>query len=127
MRMKASSALATKVTCSAFWFESVIVEYVKKDVANAQLIYHIPIDAPVSGIAPTPESAIATQLPQVELDALAVGTLIEVSRTIVVLADQTQAEIAEVVRADWHNMRTNLNDKYNFTYKFYGVTLNATP
>ena len=93
---------------------------------KAQLFYHIPIDTPISGIVPTPESAIASQLQQSELDALAAGSLIEVSRTIVVLADQTQAEIADAVRTDWQNIRTSFNDKYSFSYKFYGVTLNAT-
>ena len=93
---------------------------------KAQLFYHIPIDTPISGIVPTPESAIASQLQQSELDALAAGSLIEVSRTIVVLADQTQAEIADAVRTDWQNIRTSFNDTYSFSYKFYGVTLNAT-
>jgi len=93
---------------------------------KAQLFYHIPIDAPVSGIAPTPESAIATQLQQDELDALAAGSLIEVSRTIVVLSEQSQAEIADALSTDWQNTRTDFNNRYNFTYKFHGVTLNAT-
>jgi hypothetical protein len=92
---------------------------------RAQLFYHIPIDAPVSGVGPTPTSAIATQLQQGEIDALAAGSLIEVSRSIVVLAGQTQAEITDAVRADWQNAKANCNDKYNFAYKFYGVTLNA--
>jgi len=93
---------------------------------KAQLFYHIPINTPVSGIVPTPESAIATQLQQTELDALATGSLIEISRTIVVLANQTQIEIVDAVRTDWQNIRMSFNDKYNFAYKFYGVTLNAT-
>ena len=93
---------------------------------KAQLYYHIPIDTPVNGIVPTPESTIAAQLQQTELDALAAGTLIEVSRNIIVLANQTQAEIADAVRIDWQNIRTTFNDKYNFAYKFYGVTFNAT-
>ena len=93
---------------------------------KAQLLYHIPIDVPVNGIVPTPESAIAAQLQQAEIDALAAGLLVEVSRNIVVLAGQTQAEIAAAVKADWQNARTDYNGKYNFVYKFYGVTLNAT-
>ncbi len=93
---------------------------------KAQLFYHIPIDAPVSGVAPTPASVIATQLQQSEIDALAAGTLVEVSRNIVVLAGQTQTEIADAVRIDWQNVKANCNDRYNFAYKFYGVTLNAT-
>lgn len=98
----------------------------QSDKGKAQLFYHIPIDTPVSGIVPTPESAIAAQLEQAELDALAAGSLIEISRTIVVRANETQNEITAAVRADWQNIRTDYNDKYNFTYKFYGVTLNAT-
>ena len=93
---------------------------------KAQLFYHIPIDAPVSGIVPTPTSAIAAQLQQSEIDALTAGSLVEVSKNIVVLADQTQAEIADAVRTDWHNAKADYNDKYNFAYKFHGVTLNAT-
>jgi hypothetical protein len=93
---------------------------------RAELFYHIPIDAPVAEIVPTPVSAISAQLQQTEIDALAAGTLIEVSRNIVVLAGQSQAEIADAVRADWLNARAQYNDKYNFIYKFYGVTLDAT-
>ncbi len=93
---------------------------------KAQLFYHIPIDAPVNGVAPTPASAIAAQLQQSEIDALAAGSLVEVSRSIVVLASQTQAEIGNAVRADWQTVKADCNDKYNFAYKFYGVTLNAT-
>ena len=93
---------------------------------KAELFYHIPIDTPVGGIVPTPESTIASQLQQAEIDALAAGSLIEVSRTIVVFASQTQAEIAEAIRADWQNAEADYNDKYNFAYKFYGVTLDAS-
>ena len=92
---------------------------------KAELFYHIPIDTPVGGIVPTPESAIAAQLQQVEIDALAAGSLIEVSRTIVILVSHTQAEIADAIRADWQNTKADYNEKYNFTYKFYGVTLDA--
>ena len=93
---------------------------------KAQLIYHIPIDTPIDGVAPTPESTIAAQLQQTELDALVAGSLIEASRTIVVLAGQTQADITDAIRVDWQTARARYNDKYNFIYKFYGVTLDAT-
>lgn len=99
------------------------IEYGK---GRAELFYHIPIDMPVGGIVPTPESEIATQLQQAEIDALAAGSLIEVKRNIIVLASDTQAEIADTIRANWHNAKTDYNDKYNFAYKFYGVTLDAT-
>jgi len=93
---------------------------------KAELFYHIPIETPVGGIVPTPESTIAAQLQQAEIDALAAGSLVEVSRSIVVLAGQTQAQIADAIRADWQNTKADYNNKYNFTYKFYGVTLDAT-
>jgi hypothetical protein len=98
----------------------------ESDKGRAELFYHIPIDTPVNGIVPTPESTITAQLQQAEIDALAAGSLVEVSRNIVVLANQTQAEIADAIRADWQNTKTDYNDKYNFVYKFYGVTLDAT-
>jgi hypothetical protein len=93
---------------------------------KVELFYHIPIDTPVGGIVPTPESTIAAQLQQSEIDALAAGSLVEVARNIVMLAGQTQAEIADAIRADWQNTKLAYNDKYNFAYKFYGVTLDAT-
>jgi len=93
---------------------------------TAQLFYHIPIGAPVAGIVPTPESAIAGSLQQAEIDALAAGSLVELSRTIVVLAGQTQAEIASAIKADWQKARIEYNSRYDFVHKFYGVTLNAT-
>jgi len=96
------------------------------DKGKAELFYHIPVDTPVGGIVPTPESTIAAQLQQTEIDALATGSLVEVSRNIVVLAGQTQAEIADAIRADWQNARADYNNKYNFIYKFYGVILDAS-
>jgi len=102
------------------------INRIESGKGRAELFYHIPIDIPVGGIVPTPESTIAAQLQQAEIDALAAGTLIEVSRNIVVLVSQTQAEIADAIRADWQNARSDYNNKYNFAYKFYGVTLDAT-
>jgi len=102
------------------------ISRIESGKGRAELFYHIPINTPVSGLVPTPESAIATQLQQAEIDALAAGSLIEVKRNIVVLASQTQAEIADAIRANWQNTRADYNNKYNFTYKFYGATLDAT-
>ena len=92
---------------------------------KAHLIYHIPIGAPVSGIVLTPESTIADQLEQIERDALAAGTLVEVTKDIVVLENQTQAEVTAAIKANWRNVKTDYNNQYNFEYKFYGITLNA--
>lgn len=93
---------------------------------KAHLIYHIPIGAPVSGIVLTPESMIADQLEQTERDGLAAGTLVEVTKDIVVLENQTQAEVATAIKANWQNVKTDYNKRYDFEHKFYGITLNAT-
>jgi hypothetical protein len=102
------------------------ISRVESGKGRAELFYHIPIDTPVSGIVPTPESEIASQLQQAEIDALAAGSLVEVKRNIVLFASHTQAEIADAIRSDWQNSKLDYNDKYNFTYKFYGVTLDAS-
>jgi hypothetical protein len=92
---------------------------------RAQLIYHIPIDTPVSGLVPTLTSAIASQLQQAEVDALAAGTLVEIAKDIVVLDSQTESEVAAAIRADWQNVKADYNGQYDFEHKFYGVTLDA--
>jgi len=91
---------------------------------KAQLIYHIPIDIPRAGIVPTPLSSL-TGLEQPEIDALAAGYLIEITKDIVVEESQTQAEVAAAIRADWQNVKADYNSRYNFEHKFYGVTLSA--
>jgi len=58
---------------------------------KAQLIYHIPVDTPKAGIVPTPQSSL-TGLEQTEIDALAAGTLVEITKDIVVEKSQTQTE-----------------------------------
>ena len=78
---------------------------------KAQLIYHIPIGAPVSGIVLTPESMIADQLEPTERDDLAAGTLVEVTKDIVVLENQTQAEVAAAIKANWQNVKTDYNNQ----------------
>jgi len=92
---------------------------------KAQLIYHIPIDTPKAGIVPTPESSL-TGLEQTEVDALAAGTLVEITKDMAVEKSQTQAVIVTAVRADWQNVKEDYNSRYNFEHKFYGVTLSAT-
>ena len=93
---------------------------------KAHLIYHIPIDAYKAGIVPTPESSIASQLEQTEIDALAAGTLVEMRKDIMVLNSQTQVQVAEAIKANWQNVKADYNNRYNFEHKFYGVTLSAT-
>ncbi|KPL24188.1 MAG: hypothetical protein AMJ75_04340 [Phycisphaerae bacterium SM1_79] len=93
---------------------------------RAQLVYHIPVETPVAGVVPTPTSTIAGELQQAEIDALAAGTLVEITKDIVVSDSQNQSEVATAVRADWQNVKANYNGQYDFEHKFYGVTLDAT-
>jgi hypothetical protein len=97
----------------------------KTSRGKAQLVYHIPVDTPKAGIVPTPQSSL-TGLEQTEIDALAAGTLVEITKDIVVEKSQTQAEVAAAVRADWQNVKADYNNRYNFEHKFYGVTLSAS-
>ena len=93
---------------------------------RAQLIYHITVDTPVSGVVPTPTSAIANELQQAEIDMLAAGTLVEIAKDMVVSGSQTQSEVAAAIRADWQNVKADYNNQYDFEHKFYGVILSAT-
>lgn len=93
---------------------------------KAHLTYHIPIDTPKPGIVPTPVSSLSG-LEQTEVDALAAGTLVEVSKDIIVEANQEQAEIIAAIKTNWQNVRVDYNERYNFEYKFYGVTIDVTP
>lgn len=93
---------------------------------RAQLFYHIPIDTPVSGLVPTPTSAIASELQQAEIDALAAGTLVEIAKDIVVSDNQTESEVAAAIKADWQNVKVDYNSRYDFEHKFYGVTLDVS-
>jgi len=45
---------------------------------KAQLVYHISVDTSKAGIVPTPQSSL-TGLEQTEIDALAAGTLVEIT------------------------------------------------
>jgi len=91
---------------------------------RAQLIYHIPIDTPKAGIVPTSASSL-TGLEQTEIDGLVAGTLVEITKNIVVENSQAQAEIVTAIKADWQNVKADYNSRYNFEHKFYGVTLSA--
>ena len=92
---------------------------------KAQLIFHILVTHPVDGIVPTPESSL-TGLDQSEVEALAAGTLVELVRAIGVASSQSQAEIAGAIRRYYAVEALAWNEQFDFEYKFYGVTLDAT-
>jgi len=93
---------------------------------KAQLIYHIPIDTPKAGIVPTSESSIASRLEQSELDALAAGELVELSKDIAIQNSDTQSTVVVAIKKNWQSEKTQYNEQYNFEHKFYGVTLSAS-
>ena len=95
----------------------------EENKGRANLVYHIPIDSPKAGIIPTPTSIVATE--QVEIDALANGSLIEIADDIVVSNSQTQTEIIAAIRESWQSVKVEYNKKYIFEHKFYGVILSA--
>jgi len=97
-----------------------------KNKRTIDLFYHIPLDAPKEGIVPTPESSIAGQLEQDEIDSLAAGTLVEVPKEFIIGDDVDQAEIIRQVKVDWFLINNSYNRQYGFEYKLYGMTLNAS-
>jgi len=92
---------------------------------EAQIIYHIPIETPKTGIIPTPVSVL-TNLEQAEIDALANGTLVEFPTSTSVNELQTQAEIVAAIKLNYQNVKAEYNKRYNFEYKYYGVKFNAS-
>jgi hypothetical protein len=92
---------------------------------TVELIYHIPVLIPKGGVVPTPETNLPG-LPQAELDALASGRLVEIAASIAVNEGQSQSEILAAIRADWQNIKQSFNQQYDFEYKYYGTTINAT-
>jgi len=93
---------------------------------SVELHYHIPLDAPVSGIIPTPESVIEWQLEEPEVTALADGSLVEVTKRVAVPDGLSQSEIMDKIKADWSDTKVGYNKRYDFKYRFYGTTLSAT-
>jgi hypothetical protein len=93
---------------------------------EVHLIYHIPVASPKMGIAPTPLSSIDLELSQVERDALATGSLVEIPRTIVKDEGQTLAGIKAKIQQDWDAQKIAYNIDYGPTYQYYGSTLSAT-
>ncbi len=92
---------------------------------RARLVYHIPVDSPKEGVVPTPTSELSA-IDQAEAEALAAGTLVEMSATITVTGQQSQADVVAKLREDWHNRKEAFNTRYAMEYRFYGVTLSAT-
>ena len=90
---------------------------------KACLIYHVPIDNPVAGVVPTPESAIDSELSDAERAALADGSLLEVTKTMAVLHAQSKSEIVEAIKADWRNMKADFNQQYTFEHKYHGTII----
>jgi hypothetical protein len=95
------------------------------DKGTAQLYYHVPITTPVNGVVPTPESAIPTLLDQAEKDALAAGTLVEITRKIELFKNNTDNEVVAAIKADYLNLKAEYNQRFSFENKYYGVKFNA--
>lgn len=87
------------------------------------LVYHLPIDNPVAGVAPTPLSTIDSELSDTERAALANGSLVEATKTMAVLQAQSKSEIIEAIKVDWRNVRADFNQQYTFEHKHYGAAI----
>jgi hypothetical protein len=90
---------------------------------KVRLIYHIPIESPVAGVAPTPVSAIDAELGDAERVALAEGSLVELMKTMVVLHAQSKGEIVDAIKVDWRNAKADFNQRYTFEHKYHGTVI----
>jgi hypothetical protein len=75
------------------------------------------------GIAPTPASSIKSELEAGEINALAAGTMVELSRNIIALETQATVDIVTAIKASWQSVKSTYNASYNFKYKHYGQTI----
>ncbi len=87
------------------------------------MIYHIPIDNPNAQIIPTPVSVIDAELDQAEKDGLAAGSIVELTRNIVLPEAMSKADAAPKIKQDWQTVKAAHNADYNFTYKYFGATI----
>jgi hypothetical protein len=92
---------------------------------QVDLIFHLPIDSPITAVVPTQVSSIASELNQSEIDALSAGTLVEVHRDIVVFKTQDISEIIAKVKTMWQLAYAGYNTEYGIRYKYYGSELNV--
>lgn len=87
------------------------------------MIFHIPIDSPVVGIAPPSTSSIESEPEAGEISALVAGTMVEFSRNIITLETQATVEFVTAIKARWQSVKSTYNASYNFKYKHYGQTI----
>jgi len=89
------------------------------------LIYHIPINSPKEGVVPTPTSSIESLLEQGEIDALAAGTLYEMSKTFVKTSGQSLQDCRAKIISDYDSWVIAYNAEYDLAYQYYGTELNT--
>lgn len=90
-----------------------------------QVVFHIPISSPITGIAETPISEVP-DIEQTEIDALAAGTLIEKSEPLNYQSNKTDTGYKQQLKDRWDELNTKENARYNFEYKYWKIKLNAT-
>lgn len=90
-----------------------------------QVIFHIPINNPVLGIAEK-QASIVPDIEQNEIDALAAGTLIEVEESWNYTTNKTNNGYMQQLKDRWNELNTQENAKYDFAYKYWKVNFDAT-
>jgi len=89
------------------------------------VVFHIPITSPVAGIVETPISVVP-DIEQSEIDALAAGTLNEIEENWNYQTNKTDTGYKQQLKDRWNELNESVNAKYNFEYKYWKLSFNAT-
>lgn len=98
----------------------------QEDERVVHVRYHVPIDQTGNAYPGGQTSDIEAQLTQSEIDALAAGSLREVPHTFRFGLGMTTSDMADRVRAYWHDVAEDEQSRIDTTYEHYNATLDRS-
>jgi hypothetical protein len=90
------------------------------------VVYHVPIDTTNNAYPGGQTSQIEADLEQSEIDALADGSLREVSHTFRFGSGMSTSEMADRVQAFWHDAASAEQARIDTEYEHYLTTLSRS-
>lgn len=85
-------------------------------------IFHVPVDR-TNNSYPGGQTSQVPGISQTEIDALAAGTLYELSKQYKFPIGTSAATMSAQVRGDWEPVRQKVQAAADTRYQYYGVTL----